>query len=300
MQITIHSLFRTVSFALLVGALWSSPVAAEKGCLDCHGDDMPAQTLAHRAHGQGADPRIPEGDAMCQNCHGPSDDHKAEPRKTLPDRMFGKDSNLAAEERTEVCTNCHNTGHQKNWLISEHASDDVACDSCHNVHALKDPVQEKLTQGEVCLGCHVDQKANALKFSRHPIKEGIVACSDCHDPHGGKGPSMLAESTVNETCYQCHTEKRGPLLFEHEPVQDDCTNCHTPHGSVNDNMLITRAPLLCQQCHIASRHPGQNRIREDQFDPDGLGDTRLIGKSCLNCHGQVHGTNHPAGMTFRN
>lgn len=284
------------SAALLI----SSPASAERGCLDCHGDDAQAQTLVHRAHGQSADPRLPGGDALCQTCHGSSDAHRGQPRSASPDRVFGKNSSLSAEDRAGVCTGCHTGGHQKSWAISEHAAAEVACDSCHKIHASEDPVQQRLTQALVCMDCHVEQKANALKFSRHPIKEGIVACSDCHDPHGGKGPSMLVEATVNETCYQCHAEKRGPLLFEHEPVQDDCTNCHTPHGSVNDNMLVTRPPLLCQQCHIASRHPGQNRITQAQLAAGGIGDLRLAGKSCLNCHGQVHGTNHPGGMTFRN
>ncbi len=36
---------------------------------------------------------------------------------------------------------------------------------------------------------------------------------------------------MNETCYTCHADKRGPFLWEHQPVNEDCTNCHTPHGS---------------------------------------------------------------------
>lgn len=288
--------FAVGTVLIAVISVQSEPVAAEPGCLDCHGNQPVAQTLAHRAHGQSADPRTPN----CQTCHGDSIKHRTAPTTSAPDRLFSRNSETSATERAEVCTGCHTGGHQQTWALSEHASADVACNDCHKVHATEDPVQNRLNQALVCLDCHVDKRADMLKFSRHPVREGVVACSDCHNPHGGKGPSMLAEATVNETCYQCHAEKRGPLLFEHEPVQDDCTNCHLPHGSVNDNMLVTRPPLLCQQCHIASRHPGQNRIREDQFDPDGLGDLRLIGKSCMSCHGQVHGTNHPAGMTFRN
>ena len=67
---------------------------------------------------------------------------------------------------------------------------------------------------------------------------------------------MLVEATTNETCYKCHAEKRGPFLFEHEPVQDDCSECHNPHGSVNDQLLTARPPFLCQQCHNDTRHPG--------------------------------------------
>ena len=288
--LTVRTIFgQALVLFCLLGAI--AVGAAEKGCLDCHGDDIQAQTLAHRAHGQSADPRLPDGDMMCQSCHGTSNGHREEPRKVQPDRMFGDNSPLNAEERSEICSGCHTGGHQKSWAVSEHASADVACDGCHTVHGLKDPVQEKVTQSQVCLGCHVDQKATALKFSRHPVKEGIVACSDCHNPHGGKGPSMLQEATVNETCYQCHTEKRGPFLWEHEPVQDNCINCHTPHGSVNDNMLQVRMPVLCQQCHNSSSHRGLNHLRDNRWrDLD-----YNYGKGCLNCHGEVHGSNHAEG-----
>ena len=36
---------------------------------------------------------------------------------------------------------------------------------------------------------------------------------------------------LNDTCYDCHAEFRGPYLWEHAPVPEDCSNCHDPHGS---------------------------------------------------------------------
>ena len=59
----------------------------------------------------------------------------------------------------------------------------------------------------------------------------------------------MVKDTVNETCYTCHAEKRGPFLWEHSPVVDDCTNCHTPHGSTKPALLKARVPWLCQECH---------------------------------------------------
>ena len=296
---------RLVSLSLLlIASLYgSSAWSASDSCLSCHEDDVQARTLAHRAHGQLSDPRLPSGDAMCESCHGVSIAHADKPRENAPDRMFDTSSVLTADEQSAVCTNCHTGDHQKSWPVSEHASADVACTSCHNVHAVDDKVQNKLTQSAVCLGCHVEQKANAAKFSRHPVKEGVVACSDCHNTHGGKGPSMLKEFTVNETCTECHAEKRGPFLFEHEPVQDNCTNCHTPHGSIHDNLLIARLPQLCQQCHDDSSHRGYDYARpsvpnrsgpDDPFNESGY----IIGKQCLSCHGEIHGSNHAAGGAY--
>ena len=104
-----------------------------------------------------------------------------------------------------------------------------------------------------CFTCHAQQRAESFEFSHHPIREGKVVCSDCHNPHGSPGPKLLKEFTVNETCYTCHADKRGPLLWEHEPVREDCTNCHTPHGSTEARLLKERPPYLCQQCHGAER-----------------------------------------------
>ena len=53
--------------------------------------------------------------------------------------------------------------------------------------------------------------------SRHPIPEGLVACSDCHNAHGSVGPKMMVRDNVNDTCYTCHMEKRGPFVRTHQP-----------------------------------------------------------------------------------
>jgi DmsE family decaheme c-type cytochrome len=293
---TIQRLF--IAGLITAGAAIAGTTTASAGeiCLACHEEGSQLSGKLHRAHGQTADARSPMGSDGCASCHGTSAAHVGKPREFPADRLFTAKSTLTSDQKNEACIGCHTGGHQKGWSLSEHAAADITCVSCHNIHGAVDPVQERISQSDICLDCHTEHRANQMKFSRHPTKEGVVACSDCHNAHGGKGPSLLTEATVNETCYQCHTEKRGPMLFEHEPVQDNCSNCHTPHGSVNDNMLVTRAPLLCQQCHIASRHPGTNYINESEL---ATLDVRLVGKSCMNCHGQVHGSNHPAGFTFR-
>ena len=38
-----------------------------------------------------------------------------------------------------------------------------------------------------------------------------MTCATCHNPHGGRS-KMLVAATVNETCYKCHPERRGPFL----------------------------------------------------------------------------------------
>jgi DmsE family decaheme c-type cytochrome len=137
---------------------------------------------------------------------------------------------------------------------------DLACTDCHKVHREHDPVLKKATEPQVCLTCHKQQRTDFLKTSAHPVRQGKMACSDCHNAHGSTTPpAMLSKPTVNQTCYSCHTEKRGPVLWEHAPVAEDCALCHNPHGSVRQALLVKTPPQLCQQCHSAAGHPSVAR-----------------------------------------
>jgi DmsE family decaheme c-type cytochrome len=121
---------------------------------------------------------------------------------------------------------------------------------------------------------------------------------------------LLVKNNVNETCYTCHAEKRGPFLWEHGPVTDDCTNCHTPHGSSNTPLLKTRAPFLCQECHTGDHgkniYSGGNLPSGNLTSFNGTqgvanqgAPAQLNGRACMNCHSLVHGSNHPAGAKFQ-
>jgi DmsE family decaheme c-type cytochrome len=105
---------------------------------------------------------------------------------------------------------------------------------------------------------------------------------------------LLIKPTLNETCYTCHAEKRGPVLWEHAPVAENCANCHTPHGSINPTLLVKRPPLLCQSCHSQAGHPSVARTGAGL--PGGNPSGFLLSGSCVNCHSAVHGSNDPSGV----
>jgi DmsE family decaheme c-type cytochrome len=136
-----------------------------------------------------------------------------------------------------------------------------------------------------------------VKRSGHmPVREGKMECTSCHNPHGSSNVRMLkAGNWVNESCASCHTEKRGPFLWEHSAGRENCVTCHDPHGSNNDRMLVAKAPMLCQRCHVAARHPASiydnNAITVNKSN-------RMFGRSCVNCHSNVHGSNHPSGQFY--
>jgi DmsE family decaheme c-type cytochrome len=274
-------------------------------CTRCHneGDDYPVLAIAQTKHGTTADKRTP----TCTSCHGESDSHINKPpnatERPSPDRTFTKTSKTPIDTRNQACLTCHQGGKRIHWTSGAHANRDVACTSCHQVHTQHDRVRDKVEQPEVCFACHKEQRAQINRPSRHPIREGKVACSDCHNPHGTAGEKMLVRDTVNDTCYTCHTEKRGPFVRTHQPVQENCAICHNPHGSTVDNLLKTRPGLICQQCHEPTSHRGNLPGFKPGNDNSNRAVGLTLGRACLNCHTNIHGTNNPANLsnerTFR-
>jgi DmsE family decaheme c-type cytochrome len=269
-------------------------------CTECHDetDAYPVLAMHKTPHAVLADERTPFARGGCSGCHGASVEHSRRARRNPPDRVFGRHpTSSPAREQNAACLACHESGMRMHWKGSQHETRELACTSCHTLHTDRDPVLAKADQTAVCLNCHREKRAELHRPSTHPLLDGQMGCSDCHNPHGSNAPTLLVRNNVNETCYGCHAEKRGPFLWEHAPVREDCTNCHRPHGSTQPALLKARVPWLCQQCHLAPQHPSS--AYSGLGLPTGAtpsGAQQLLGKGCTNCHSQVHGSNHPSGV----
>jgi len=282
-------------------------------CIKCHDEDdeYPVFDIFKTKHGQQGDKRSPFAGLQCEACHGPGiagpeaiqevvekGGHTGKVRSGRdrpPILAFGSGSEVPIEKQNSMCANCHKSRDHISWKGSAHEGDDVACVNCHKLHTPRDPVLTKTTQPVVCYSCHKKERAEFYKTSSHPVRFGLMACSDCHSTHGSIGGNyLLVKPTLNQTCYTCHAEKRGPLLWEHAPVSEDCSLCHSPHGSIHPALLTKRAPLLCQQCHSQMGHPSLALTGAGL--PGGSPSVLLLGGSCVNCHSQVHGSNHPSGV----
>lgn len=218
---------------------------------------------------------------------------------------------LSSRQVSDVCLKCHEKGEQANWHGGVHERRDVGCTSCHSVHFPKSRTgQLKVASAtEVCYPCHKAMRAKSLRTSHHPVREGKMTCSSCHNPHDGSRPKMIRAESTNELCYQCHAEKRGPFMFEHAAVREDCASCHEPHGSNHKRLLQNKLPNLCWNCHLSgSGHfgSGDNLSTEKGVPvlPAGaastypLANNRFIEKNCKNCHVNLHGSNSPSGAFF--
>jgi DmsE family decaheme c-type cytochrome len=278
---------------------------SEKGadsCIQCHDEDseFPVFDIFKTKHAQRADKRTPFAGLQCEACHGPRGKHPANigakaDAKDAPIVSFGPQSPYPVAKQNAMCLQCHENDQRIDWRGSVHESADVACVNCHKIHAAHDPVLAKQSQPDVCYSCHKKVRADFNKPSAHPVRFGQLTCTDCHQPHGAVATTaLLMRPTVNQTCYTCHAEKRGPFLWEHAPVAEDCTLCHTPHGSINPALLVKRPPFLCQQCHSQAGHPSV--ARDSTGLPSGTPSAFLLAGGCINCHSQVHGSNHPSGV----
>jgi len=290
---------------LLAGALLAAPnaPAQDEGghamdatvCWECHPEvQEPWERAVHSRVLSEANARDAEMERGCAACHGNVKAHVEAGGGDDTEGLLTFDMSPAPEAarmQNAVCMGCHAGGHQMYWEGSVHESRDLACTSCHAAHDAKSEHGQlrARTESETCGACHMVQRARQRRDSRMPLAEGHMQCSSCHDAHGTVGPALIAHNTVNDGCLSCHADKRGPHLWEHPPVTEDCLSCHVPHGSTRAHMLRLSQPRLCQQCHVATRHPSE---------PGAPGDRFTVGGSCTSCHINIHGSNHPSGFVF--
>lgn len=273
-----------------------SPPAATKNdyvsqevCASCHEDI--AAGWEKNIHGKkGFAMRSDQG---CETCHGPGSAHVESGGDINLIKSF---KTMKASDAANTCLGCHEKEKQAMWHGSVHSNRDLSCNTCHSVHNPKSEKAQLKTArvDQTCETCHLQVKAQIQKTSHHPIREGLMKCTDCHNPHGTETPKLLTAHSVNEQCYTCHTEKRGPFLWEHPPVKENCLNCHNPHGSNHPKLMVAKRPFICQSCHLDTRHPGT--LYDGSVN--ALSSNRDFSRSCSNCHLAIHGSNHPSGWTF--
>ena len=237
----------------------------------------------------------------CEGCHGPAKAHvEARGGMTTIPHAF---SLMQPKEILDDCLTCHAKDFSRaNIRRSSHTLADVVCTNCHSIHKAATPkflLAKKQT--DLCYSCHSSVRAQFSMPFKHRVNEGVIQCSDCHNPHGspaptwrvGLRPRMVEQALGNEEpCLKCHTDKRGPFLFEHAAVRvDGCESCHSPHGSMNARLL--KRPViftLCLECHNGAGTFGrQGNGIPTQSASHNMADPRY--QNCTTCHVRIHGSN---------
>lgn len=265
---------------------------ANEDCVACHEDVV--KGFAKTNHGVQFARVAAHKDAGCQSCHGKGDVHmqaSGEGGILNPKKAKPADANAS-------CLSCHEGKKaQAHWQGSAHERAGARCADCHDVHAdvagTPAPAKGlpgKTTATQTCLKCHGGMRASLHQRSNHPLQEGQMSCHSCHNPHGTAGEKLIEKAWANDLCYSCHQQVRGPFLWEHSPVREDCMTCHRPHGSNYPSLLQARVTQLCQSCHQQGRHQTIAGTPASMWTSN---------RACLNCHSQIHGSNHPSGPLFQ-
>lgn len=261
-------------------------------CKACH--QARYDSYLKSTHAKKAIPGNPANKNACESCHGPGSGHVQRGGGRGTGMIaFGKKTD--PDIKMAQCLSCHKDSRVVPfWDLSRHKVNGVSCSDCHSGHS-ETKNNLKAAQPALCNTCHLDVKVQMNKQSHHPIKEGLMKCTQCHDQHGSFGPKMIKADTVNELCFKCHAEKRGPFFWEHPPVAENCMTCHVPHGSNHGKLLFSKPPLLCQSCHDTPQHPGTIYTSFNTFPGTAVsGKNRMIARGCLNCHSNIHGSMGPS------
>ena len=243
----------------------------------------------------------------CEGCHGPGGNHLAAGGGKPTIRAF---SQMTPAQVIDTCLACHSKDVSRADIRrSAHTEADIVCTNCHSIHnTAHNPTQPKFLlarkQTELCYGCHAPIRAQFSMPVKHRVNEGLVLCTDCHNPHGssaaswgmGSGAKLLTASHNNEEpCLKCHSDKRGPFVYEHAVMRvEGCTACHVPHGSTDAKLL--KRPVVftvCLECHNGAGTFGrENQGVDIQSASHNMLDPKY--RQCTLCHVRIHGSNSDA------
>jgi len=246
-------------------------------CATCH--DEVAKGFAGNPHTRMAAEHGTTG-VNCEGCHGSGKAHvDGGGDKT---KIFNP-ANASTKEIDQKCLGCHQ-GKHSNFERGAHAEGNVSCLGWHDIHGSKQDALLKAPQPTLCFQCHTEIKPQFSMPFHHKVEEGLIQCSDCHDPHGTTlATNLKATADMNAVCTKCHTDVRGPFVFEHAPVKaEGCVSCHTPHGSQNPRLLnMPSIATLCNQCH--------SPLSAGTVHGMDAGSTTVA--PCIDCHTMIHGSN---------
>ncbi|MBW7894858.1 MAG: hypothetical protein H3C27_07050 [Opitutaceae bacterium] len=155
-----------------------------------------------------------------------------------------------------------------------------------------------------CADCHENvtssfHDATHAKMMVNGENGGEIGCEACHGPgslhvrSGGGAGTIVNPGSSPETCYQCHTDKRGEFsLASSHPIGEgkmSCSDCHDPHngdavaGGVSSLQGVNDS---CVKCHVQQGGP---YVFEHEASREG----------CVVCH-SPHGSMNAKMLKSRN
>lgn len=304
----------------------SSSVVKGKECFSCHSDHhgltfqlirFETDKFNHEITGfrlNGAHSK-----KQCADCHKSANvrDEKLKKRKNTFLGLDQKCSSCHSDEHqgslSENCSGCHNTEHFKPApgfnhqnadfkLVGKHQ--DVVCSSCHKITTKNGKKYQEFKGvrynnctschpdkhdgkfGQNCRDCHSEQSFTLVKNNEHfdhgktrfrlEGKHQAVNCKACHK-------NKLTDAIKFTVCSDCHKDYHEQQFITSGTLTD-CAECHTSqgfneslytiekHGQSPFPLVGSHLAVPCNSCHKKS----------------SKWNFRNIGKTCNDCHADIH------------
>jgi len=154
----------------------------------------------------------------------------------------------------------------------------LGCATCHVDHGPNPTTAAasqylKATGSALCQTCHAGVLAK--EFVHEPAK---TDCSFCHNPHGGPGANLRAES--NALCLECHSTDAKSKFGKETPTKLFTGQVTVPAGTFGEVKLVD---LHADRGHPVSNHPVLRAA-----------DKEWPAVSCVACHNPHGANNSPA------
>ncbi len=173
----------------------------------------------------------------CEECHGPGEQHIANPSK----------ANIKVDSTTDACAKCHQRGgtgpkplasggfirhHEQTNELRVGAHKDLSCMECHNPH------QRAIVVAKNCANCHDDEAAG---YAKNIHGKSNIECIECHMPRASKSAIKTGKyagdvrthifrinSSADGTMFYGAKKNGKKVMYAKGAVTLDfvCLNCH--------------------------------------------------------------------------
>jgi hypothetical protein len=242
------------------------------------------------------DPALDEINVGCESCHGPGSEHIANAGKA---RFIVNPKLLSAERSSLICGRCHDRrqgfgGPINGYTQAISAAGDLARPGISRQELLTtftDPVkkgptmrgpgrEDNIWPDDVHSNKPHQQYSDFLKSKMYRNDRVLVACSDCHDMHGGTPyPRALIHdpnSSASPLCQRCHRVDLLPhmetkLNAKMKGEQTRCIDCHMPGtantgGIAGDSGRMIKTPPYANPQDEESNVYWQGPLKSHVFD----------------------------------